>query len=125
MATLYLACFLALLAAVFVLQNTTPLTVRLLFWQFDSSLLLVIIGAAMLGFLMALLLAIAPVWRRARQFQYLSTTVVSQGARIRRLQGELRSAEPTREETAPEPRMARSSRYALRPVLNRAPSIRR
>jgi uncharacterized integral membrane protein len=97
MATLYLACFIALLTAAFALQNTTPVTVRFLFWQYDSSLLLVIVGAVTLGVLMAFLLAIAPVLRRARQFQYLSTTVASQGARIRRLQGE--PSEPTRQET--------------------------
>jgi hypothetical protein len=44
----------------------------------DSSLLLVIVGATTLGVFMAILLAIAPVLRSARQFQYLSTTVASQ-----------------------------------------------
>jgi uncharacterized integral membrane protein len=101
MATLYLACFLALLTALFALQNATPVTVRLLFWQQDSSLVLVILASATLGFFMAFFLAIAPVWRRTRRFQYLSTTVVSQGARIRGLEGELRSTEPTRERPEP------------------------
>ena len=87
MVTLYLASFIALLTAVLALQNATPVTVHLLFWQHDSSLLLVIVGSAMMGFLMAFFLAIAAVWRKARRFEYLSTTVASQGARIRQLQG--------------------------------------
>jgi uncharacterized integral membrane protein len=97
MATLYLACSIALLTLVVALQNTTPVMFRVLFWQYDASLLLVILAAVVQGFCIACFLAVAPVWRRARRFEYLSMTVVSQGARIRRLQGELRSAGPTEE----------------------------
>jgi hypothetical protein len=35
MATLYFAFFIAVLTAVFALQNTTRVTVRLLFWQYE------------------------------------------------------------------------------------------
>ena len=73
--TLYLGLFIALLTVVLALQNTTPVTVRFLLWQYDSSLLLVILEAAALGFILALLLAVAPLWRRTRELHSLSETV--------------------------------------------------
>jgi putative membrane protein len=84
---LYLGLFVALLTVVLALQNTTPVTVRFLLWEYDSSLLLMILGAAALGFVLALLSAVAPLWRRTRELQGLSRTVISQAARISRLQG--------------------------------------
>jgi lipopolysaccharide assembly protein A len=81
MATLYFAFFIAVLTAVFALQNTTRVAVRLLFWQYETSLVLVILGAAALGALLASLLAIGSAWRRARKFRNLSAAVVSQEAR--------------------------------------------
>jgi putative membrane protein len=81
MATLYFAFFIAVLTAVFALQNTTRVTVHLLFWQYETSLVLVILGAAALGALLASMLAIGSAWRRARKFRNLPAAVVAQETR--------------------------------------------
>ena len=46
---LVLLLALALFIAIFALQNAGFVEIRLLFWQFDVSLVLVIIGSALLG----------------------------------------------------------------------------
>jgi uncharacterized integral membrane protein len=81
MATLYFAFFIAVLTSVFALQNTTRVTVRLLLWQYETSLVLVILGAAVLGALLASLLAIGSAWRRARKFRNLPAAAVAREAR--------------------------------------------
>ncbi len=52
--TLFLAVAFAFLIALFAIQNSIVVTVNLLVWSFESSLVLVILGAASLGFFMAL-----------------------------------------------------------------------
>ena len=49
MSILVLALMCALLAAVFAVQNAKPVAVAFLAWQFEISLVLVILGAAALG----------------------------------------------------------------------------
>ncbi len=63
-ALLVAVLFLALLIAVFALQNAGFVPIRLLFWQFDVSLVLVILGSALLGALAVLLAGLFR--RRAR-----------------------------------------------------------
>ncbi|MGE5550058.1 MAG: LapA family protein [Bacteroidota bacterium] len=60
---LVLGLFLALLIAVFALQNAVPVAIRLFFWEFEISLVLVILGSAFAGAL-AVLLAGLFRWRR-------------------------------------------------------------
>lgn len=52
--TLFLAAAFAFLIALFAIQNSIVVTVNLLVWSIESSLVLVILGAASLGFFMAL-----------------------------------------------------------------------
>lgn len=89
MATLFLAFLLALLTAVFALQNTAPATVRFLIWEYESSLVIVILASAALGSALAFVLSLGPRWRRARETSRLLTTIETQGARIRELQEQL------------------------------------
>lgn len=56
---------LALLIAVFALQNAGFVSIRFLLWQFDVSLVLVILGSALLGALAAVLAGLFR--RRARR----------------------------------------------------------
>lgn len=44
MTSLFVALILAILIAVFALQNTFPVTVQFLFWQYQTSLVLVILA---------------------------------------------------------------------------------
>ncbi len=95
MATLFFAFFLALLTAVFALQNTDRATVRFLIWEYESSLVIVILSSAALGAALAFLLSLGPRWRRARETSQLLETIESQGARIRELQEQLSGTPPT------------------------------
>lgn len=49
MAYLFLSLILALLTAAFALQNTEAVTVRLLLWEYQTSLVLVILGSTISG----------------------------------------------------------------------------
>ena len=52
--TLVLALGFAFLIAIFAVQNSMVVNVNLMLWQLETSLVLVILGAASLGFLLAL-----------------------------------------------------------------------
>lgn len=56
----------ALFVAIFALQNSSTVTVSLLFWSFQTSLVLIILGSATLGALTILSLAV-PVQFRLRR----------------------------------------------------------
>ena len=56
--TILLAAALALVTTFFALQNSTPVTVNMFFWTIESSLVVVIIGAATLGFATAILIGL-------------------------------------------------------------------
>ncbi len=95
MATLFFAFLLALLTAVFALQNTDRVTVRFLIWEYESSLVIVILSSAALGAALTFLLSLGPRWRRARETSRLLETIETQGARIRELQEQLSGTPPT------------------------------
>ncbi|MDT8901024.1 LapA family protein [Anaeroselena agilis] len=65
MLSLVLALVFALLVAVFAIQNSLPVTVAFLAWSFQTSLVLVILGAAIFGALAVVSLAV-PMQVRAR-----------------------------------------------------------
>lgn len=86
MGSLFLAFVLALLTAAFALQNTDAVTVHLLLWEYQTSLVLVILGSAASGALLTFLASLGRRWRRSRTIRSLRATVESQGARIRELE---------------------------------------
>jgi len=94
MAALFFVFLLALLTAAFAIQNTASVTVRLLLWEFESPLAIVILGSAALGAALAYVLSLGGRWKRAQQARALGSTVESQGARIRELEKQLQDARP-------------------------------
>lgn len=100
MGYLFLSLILALLTAAFALQNTEAVTVRLLLWEYQTSLVLVILGSVGSGIVLTFLASLGRRWRRSRTIRSLETTVESQGVRIRELEEVLRlSREHTRPPT--------------------------
>lgn len=86
MGLLFLAMALAILTAAFALQNTEAVTVRLLLWEYQTSLVLVILGSAGSGIVLTFLASLGRRWRRGRTIRSLESTVESQGQRIRELE---------------------------------------
>jgi len=89
MAYLFLSLILALLTAAFALQNTETVTVRLLLWEYQTSLVLVILGSTISGALLSFLASLGRRWKRSRTIRSLESTVESQGMRIRELEARL------------------------------------
>jgi lipopolysaccharide assembly protein A len=86
MPALFLAFLFALVIALFALQNTVTVNVRVLAWEYDASLVLIILASAMLGALLTFLASLGSRMRRARVTRQLEETVQSQGERIRELE---------------------------------------
>ncbi|MDP3090576.1 MAG: lipopolysaccharide assembly protein LapA domain-containing protein [Nitrospira sp.] len=95
MPTLFIAFLFAILIAVFALQNTVAVTVHFLLWDYDTSLVLIILGSAMLGALLTFLASLGPRFTRAKQTRQLEETVRSQGERIRDLERIARGSHET------------------------------
>jgi uncharacterized integral membrane protein len=87
MPTLFVALLFAILIAVFALQNTVTVNVRFLVWEYETSLVLIILGSAMLGAILTFVASLGPRIRHARETKQLEQTVQSQGERIRQLEG--------------------------------------
>jgi len=100
MAYLFLSLILALLTAAFALQNTEAVTVRLLLWEYQTSLVLVILGSVGSGIVLTFLASLGRRWRRSRAIRSLETTVESQGVRIRELEEALRLSRELRQPPA-------------------------
>ncbi|HEY5627543.1 MAG TPA: LapA family protein [Nitrospira sp.] len=98
MGLLFLAMVLALVTAAFALQNTEAVTVRLLLWEYQTSLVLVILGSAGSGVVLTFLASLGGRWDRSRRIHSLESNVESQGERIRELEDALRLC---REKTSP------------------------
>lgn len=113
---LVLALVFSLLVAVFAVQNADPVTVHLLTWRFDTSLVIVILAAAALG---AALLALLGVFAQLRlgfllkstrgrvgQMQKELTALENERARLQeevaRLDHELRSGRESRQTPQPQ-----------------------
>ena len=80
--TLLLATAFAFLIALFAVQNSMMVSVNLLTWTVEASLVLVILGAAALGFLMALSLQLYAQMK-------LKFQLYKANSRIRQLEGEI------------------------------------
>ena len=60
------AIIVAILAVVFALQNTVPITVSFLTWRFESSLALVLLITVALGVIMSLLVSVPSKIKRVK-----------------------------------------------------------
>ncbi len=92
---LFLALILAIGTALFALQNTTAVTVRLLFWEYQTSLVLVILGSTAIGATLASVLSMGQRWRMAREVRTLKSAATTQEVRIRELEEQLQAARPS------------------------------
>jgi len=99
MGILILALILALTTAAFALQNTEAVTIRLLFWEYQTSLVLVILGSAGIGMILTLLASLGGRLTRSRAIRSLESTAESQREQIRELEEKLRLSS----ENAPPP----------------------
>ncbi len=93
MGFLFLALVLAMLTAAFALQNTEAVTVRLFLWEYQTSLVLVILGSVGSGIVLTFLASLGRRWKRSRTIRSLEATVESQAAQIRELQERPRQPE--------------------------------
>jgi uncharacterized integral membrane protein len=89
------ALLFAILIAVFALQNTVTVNVRLFVWEYETSLVLIILGSATLGAMLTFLASLGPRIRRVRETRQLEQTVRSQGERIRQLEGIIKDLQET------------------------------
>lgn len=92
MITLILALLLALTTAAFALQNTDVVSIQFLLWEYQTSLVLVILGSAGAGFLLTLLISLTHKWKGSRIIRSHRATIQSQDQRIRELEDTLRQA---------------------------------
>jgi len=95
MPTLLIAFLFAIMIAVFALQNTVAANVRFLVWEYETSLVLIIIGSAMSGAILTFVASLGPRIRRAREIRHLEQTIQSQGERIRQLEGAVKESRET------------------------------
>ncbi|MEX5213897.1 MAG: LapA family protein [Nitrospiraceae bacterium] len=100
MPSLIIALILLLVAATFALQNTDVVTVQFLLWNYQASLVLIILGAMLLGTLLALLVSIGPRLRRARELRRLESLTKSQETRIQELEATLHTTGSSNQQTA-------------------------
>lgn len=86
MPMLLMALLFAILIALFALQNTAAVHVRFLAWEYETSLVLVILGSATVGAVLTFIASLGSRVRRAGEIRRLEETVESQGERIRHLE---------------------------------------
>jgi uncharacterized integral membrane protein len=94
-----MALILLLIAATFALQNTDVVTVQFLLWNYQASLVLIILGATLLGTLLALLASIGPRLRRSRELRRLESLTKSQEARITEMETQLQRTASSTQQT--------------------------
>lgn len=95
MTVLIVALLLAIGTAAFALQNTDTVTVEFLAWEYQTSLVLIILGSVGSGIVLALLASIGGRWKTSRTQRSLEAMVTSQGERIRELENQLRKRQGT------------------------------
>lgn len=100
MSTLLISLILALVAVAFSLQNTEAVTIRFLIFEYQTSLVLVILGGIAMGAILALIASIGPRLRRSRQMRQLQDTVAAQGSRIHSLEAQLQQAQTPAKESS-------------------------
>ena len=102
MPSLIVALILLLIVAAFALQNTDVVTVQFLLWDYQASLVLIILGAVLLGVVLALLASIGPRLRRGRELRRLESLTKSQESRIQELEAKLQHAATSARQAAPD-----------------------
>jgi uncharacterized integral membrane protein len=68
--SLVIALFIAVLAVIFALQNTVPVVVNFLPWEFQGSLALVLLLTLALGVIVGLLVSVPSIIRRSRRISH-------------------------------------------------------
>ncbi len=118
---LILALLVAIVAVVFALQNTTPITVSLLVWQFEGSLALVLLVVLTLGVIASLLVSVPTVIKRSRsianekkKIHQLESSLAERDQKIQELEAMLQEQRPT-EIPEPETRLPERIEAALPP----------
>ncbi|MDH4082275.1 MAG: LapA family protein [Nitrospira sp.] len=90
MTSLFVALGLAILIALFALQNTFPVTIQFLFWEYQTSLVLVILGSTAIGAALSAIAALGVRWRHGRETRLLTTTLEEARKRIAELERRFR-----------------------------------
>jgi uncharacterized integral membrane protein len=86
MTSLLVALSLAILIALFALQNTFPVTIQFLFWEYQTSLVLVILGSTAIGAALSAIAALGVRWRHGRETRLLTTALQEERKRIAELE---------------------------------------
>ena len=95
--TILIAAALALATTLFALQNSTPVVVNLFLWTMESSLVVVIIGTATLGFVIAVFIGLF-IQIKLQYRLYKADKLVSQlEAEIEKLRLSLKESSPSKE----------------------------
>ena len=82
MTSLFVALGLAILIALFALQNTFPVTIQFLFWEYQTSLVLVILGSTAIGAALSAIAALGARWRYGRETRLLTAALEEERKRI-------------------------------------------
>lgn len=90
---LVLALICALLVAIFAVQNSVPVAVSFFTWQFQMSLVLIILGAAALGAVAVFLLGLVRLVRQGRLLREAQNKVKRLEDELTKLKGESAEAE--------------------------------
>lgn len=90
MTSLFVALSLAILIAVFALQNTFPVTVQFLFWEYQTSLVLVILSSTAIGAVLSAIASFGVRWRHGRETRALTAALEEERKRIAELQRRVR-----------------------------------
>jgi uncharacterized integral membrane protein len=90
MTSLFVALGLAILIALFALQNTFPVTIQFLFWEYQTSLVLVILGSTAIGAALSAIAALGVRWRHGRETRLLTTALQEERKRIAELERRVR-----------------------------------
>ncbi|QPD05224.1 MAG: hypothetical protein Nkreftii_002998 [Candidatus Nitrospira kreftii] len=91
MTSLLVALSLAILIALFALQNTFPVTVQFLFWEYQTSLVLVILGSTAIGAALSAIASIGARWRHGRETRLLTAALQEERKRIADLERRVRN----------------------------------
>lgn len=95
--TILIAAALALATTLFALQNSTPVVVNLFLWTMESSLVVVIIGTATLGFVTAVFIGLF-IQIKLQYRLYKADKLVSQlETEIEKLKLSLKESSPSKE----------------------------
>ena len=90
MTSLFVALGLAILIALFALQNTFPVTIQFLFWEYQTSLVLVILGSTAIGAGLSAIAALGARWRHGRETRLLTAALEEERKRIAELERRVR-----------------------------------